>query len=1069
MKNDFKSRVCRLALAVILLLGSTGLAAQQSEIKPVKSQVFIEGKITDDATGEPINAATIKMGKSSAFTNEEGLFKLQVIGELKPTIIVTAPGYDTREVPHRGQAVINFTLSSDQFGKALGSKPKKAELDEFINKEGAAVVTMEEIDLTNPMESVESVLQSKFGTIRSVTHSGMPGVGAAMFLRGINTLNVNAKPLFILDGVMLQNFDDQASVHDGFFSNPLTHIDLREVESITVIKDAVSLYGAKAANGVVMIETRRSKDMVTHITANINGGVRSKPQTIPVMDAEQHRLLVSDILKDHPDYDAARLDKMKFFNDNPTFLYYKQNHNNTAWKDFVYRDAVSQSYSLAATGGDEVGMYAIFVNYRNNQGLVRNTSMQQISTRFNSDIVLRDNISISTKFALSNQSYDLKNDGIISPTSPSGLSYIKAPALYPYSYAKMTGIISTLFEDYDELGVNNPEAILKKSQQINTQNSFIASAYPTWEINKNLVWKATLGYSMNKLFESYFTPEEGVAPYYLTPSISDYVMKDIIVENEARSQTMRSIQTNLDNRLVFTKQFKKHHLQAIGGFRYIGHRMGMDYIKGFNTGEDNLVNISKDLKYRVTDGIDQRTKELSWYLSGSWNYNEKYFAGLAASMDASSRFGYNLKGNALDLFGVSWGLFPSVNASWIASSEDFLAPLKGLDLLKFRLSYGLTGNDDIEDYVTYPYFSSENYLGGGVALVLANLGNPQLKWETTTKANAGVDLSLFNNRFSLSADLFSSNTSDLLVLKQLPSIAGFDYYWSNDGELSNKGYELSANARLLNIGKFRWEVGASLAHYQNELLRLADGDYSTTAYGAEILTAVGQPVGVFYGYKTKGVYGTQAEAEADGLVNRDEVTHLIDYSFGAGDVIFEDFVADGVIDENDKQIIGNPNPDFVGTLSSRIGYKGVNLDILFNYSYGNDVYNFIRRQLESVSDVHNQSTAVLNRWRSENDVTNMPKAVWGDPAGNARFSDRWIEDASYLRLKTLCLSWELPYRIPMVQNLTVWASANNLWTGTKYLGADPETSISSRALYQGIDIGLTPQSPSFYIGVKIGL
>jgi TonB-dependent SusC/RagA subfamily outer membrane receptor len=276
MKNDFKSRVCRLALAVILLLGSTGLAAQQSEIKPVKSQVFIEGKITDDATGEPINAATIKMGKSSAFTNEEGLFKLQVIGELKPTIIVTAPGYDTREVPHRGQAVMNFTLSSDQFGKALGSKPKKAELDEFINKEGAAVVTMEEIDLTNPMESVESVLQSKFGTIRSVTHSGMPGVGAAMFLRGINTLNVNAKPLFILDGVMLQNFDDQASVHDGFFSNPLTHIDLREVESITVIKDAVSLYGAKAANGVVMIETRRSKDMVTHITANINGGVRSK-------------------------------------------------------------------------------------------------------------------------------------------------------------------------------------------------------------------------------------------------------------------------------------------------------------------------------------------------------------------------------------------------------------------------------------------------------------------------------------------------------------------------------------------------------------------------------------------------------------------------------------------------------------------------------------------------------------------------------------------------------------------------------------------------------------------------
>lgn len=1069
MNNDFKSRVCYLALTVILLLGSTGLVAQQSEVTPVRSQIFIEGKITDDATGKPVNAATIKMGKASAFTNEEGVFKLQVVGEIKPTVIVSAPGYDTREIPHRGQAFMNFTLSNEQFGRAMGSKPQKANLDEFVEKEAAAVVTMEEIDLVNPMESVESVLQSKFGTIRSVIHSGMPGVGAAVFLRGINTLNVNAKPLFILDGVMLQNFDDQASVHDGFFSNPLSHIDLREVESITVIKDAVSLYGAKAANGVVMIETKRSKDMVTHITANINGGVRTKPQTIPVMDAEQHRLLVSDILKDNPEYDAAKLDKMKFFNEDPTFLYYKQNHNNTSWKDFVYRDAISQSYSLGATGGDEVGMYAIFVNYRNNQGLVRNTSMQQISTRFNSDIILRDNFTISTKFALSNQSYDLKNDGIISPTSPSGLSYIKAPALYPYSYAKISGNISSLFESYDELGVNNPEAILLKSEQINTQNSFIASAYPVWKINKNLVWKATLGYSMNKLFESYFTPQEGVAPYYLTPSISDYTLSDITIENEVRSQTMRSIQTNLDTRFVYTKQFKKNHLQAIGGFRYIGHKMGMDYLKGYNTGEDNLVNASNDLKYRITDGINQNTKDLSWYLSGSWNYNEKYFAGLAASMDASSRFGYNLKGNAFDMMGVSWGVFPSVNASWIASSEDFLAPLKSLDLLKFRLSYGLTGNDDIEDYITYPYFSSEYYMDKAVALVLANLGNPQLKWETTVKANAGLDLSLFNSRFSLSADLFSSNTSDLLVLKQLPSIAGFDYYWSNDGELSNKGYELSANARLLNIGKFRWEVGASLAHYQNELVRLADGDYSTMAYGAEIRTMVGQPVGVFYGYKTKGVYKTQDEAEADGLVNRNEVTKLIDYTFEAGDVIFEDFVADGIIDEKDKQIIGNPNPDFVGTLSSRIGYKGINLDILFNYSYGNDVYNYTRRQLESMNNIYNQSTAVLNRWRSENDKTNMPKAVWGDPAGNARFSDRWIEDASYLRLKSLCLSWELPYNIPMVQNLTVWASANNLWTGTRYLGGDPETSISNQALYQGIDIGLTPQSSSFFVGVKIGL
>lgn len=1069
MKNDFKCQICYLALTVILLMGSTGLAAQTNEPGQGKQQLFVQGQITDDATKKPVFGATIKMGRSSAFTNEEGEFKLQVIGEMKPTIVVSAPGYDTRELAHRNQEYLRFTLSDNQFSKALGSKPQEAELDQFIQKEGAAVLTMEKIELTNPMESVESLLQSNMTGVRTVLHSGMPGVGAAMFLRGINTLNTKAKPLFVLDGIVLQNFDEQASVHDGFFSNILSHIDLREVESITVVKDAVSLYGAKAANGVVMIETSRSKDMVTHITADINAGVRSTPSTMPLMNADQHRLLVSDILKGNPKYDATKLDKMNFFNDNTESLYYNQNHNNTQWKDWVYRDAISQSYALAATGGDAVGMYAIFVNFRNNQGLLRNTSMQQLSTRFNSDIVLRDNVTISTKFALSNQSYDLKNDGLISPTSPAGLSYLKSPALYPYAYGKMSGKISSILESYDELGVNNPEAIVQKSEQINTQNSFIAAAYPVWEITKNLSWKASLGYHMNKMFESYFTPMEGVAPIYLVPSTSDYVMKDIIVENEARSQTMRSIQVNLDTRFVYTKRFNKQYLQAIGGFRYLGNNMKMNYIRGYNTGEDNLVNISKDLQHRITDGIDQKTKDISWYLSGNWNYNEKYFAGLALSMDASSRFGYQLEGNAMDLFGVSWGLFPSVNAAWLVSSEDFLVGFKALDLLKFRVSYGITGNDDIEDYAKTAYLSSENYIGKGVGLVLANLENPHLKWETTVKANAGLDLSLFNNRISLSADVFSGNTSDLLVLKQLPRIAGFDYYWSNDGELSNQGYELAANIRLLNVGKFRWEVGASLAHYKNELLRLADGDYSTTSYGAEILTAVGQPIGVFYGYKTQGVYSSQAEVDAAGLVNRNEVTQLIDYTFAAGDLIFHDYVADGIIDEKDKQIIGDPNPDFFGTLSTRIGYKRVNLDVLFNYSYGNDVYNYARRQLESMDNVYNQSTATLNRWRTEGDITTMPKAVWGDPAGNARFSDRWIEDGSYLRLKSLRLSWDVPYNLPMIQNLTLWASANNLWTMTNYLGGDPETSISHQAIYQGIDIGLIPQSTSFYIGIKLGL
>ncbi|MBO5818770.1 MAG: TonB-dependent receptor, partial [Bacteroidales bacterium] len=383
-------------------------------------------------------------------------------------------------------------------------------------------------------------------------------------------------------------------------------------------------------------------------------------------------------------------------------------------------------------------------------------------------------------------------------------------------------------------------------------------------------------------------------------------------------------------------------------------------------------------------------------------------------------------------------------------------------------SIGFVGNDKLDDYVTYSYFASETFYTKANGLVLANIGNQGLKWETTRKANLGFDLSLFGNRFSMSADVYDHHTKDLLCLKQLSEVSGFKNYWANDGSLRNRGFEVAMNARLLNTSNWRWEATATVAHNQNEIIALADGNYTTNAFDAEILTAEGGPVAQFYGYNYLGVYSDQAEVDAYNNLKMLNENGTYSY-FAPGDAIFEDVVADGIIDEKDKQVIGNPNPDFTGILSSSLSYKNVSLSATLGYSLGNDVYNYQRRILESMSTFENQSTAVLNRWRSSGDETNIPRAVYGDPMGNARFSSRWVEDASYLRLKNVSLSWDLPYKIPFINAMTIWASANNLWTWSSYLGCDPESSASNNVLYQGIDTGLLPQSASYTVGVRINL
>jgi hypothetical protein len=342
-----------------------------------------------------------------------------------------------------------------------------------------------------------------------------------------------------------------------------------------------------------------------------------------------------------------------------------------------------------------------------------------------------------------------------------------------------------------------------------------------------------------------------------------------------------------------------------------------------------------------------------------------------------------------------------------------------------------------------------------------------VQWETTHRFRVGLDLTEYNNILGFSLNFFKSYTNNLLTLKSLPEITGEGYYWSNDGSLENVGLDFGVRFKLLNRKNWKWELGVNTSAYKNEITALPDGDYTTKIYGANVLTSVGRAAGVFYGYETDGVYATQQEADDAGLTvvaATGEVT-----PFGAGDMKFVDHVVDGVINEKDMVVIGDPNPDVYGNLYSNLTYKRFALNMNFNYSYGNDIYNYQRSQLEGGSQFFNQTTALNRRWIGEGQQTDIPKATFGDPMGNARFSDRWIEDGSYLRLRSVTLSYALPVNSVWLQGLTFWATANNLFTFTNYLGSDPEVWAGNSVLYQGIDRGLTAQGRSVLLGIKINL
>ena len=1033
----------------------------------------VSGRVLDATTKTPLSGVMVRVAEVdgySTLSDDDGSYELRV-PLFATSILVSAPEYNlTKTGLRRDGQQPDIVLYPATF------TPDYDATTDVTARESAS-----DFRFSNAV-TIEEEIQKRLGaSVHTITRSGTPGVGSVMFMNGLNSLYANAQPLIVVDGVIFDQQYGRTTLHDGFYNDILSNISPADIESVDVLRNGTALYGARGANGVILINTRRNHSMATRITASLSAGITLEPKFLDVMDAMQYKSYASDLLQTT----RTTIKDFKFLNEDPNYYYYQQYHNDTDWKDHVYHTAVTQNYNINVEGGDDVADYNLSLGYVTNQSTLRQNSMNRLNIRFNSDIRLTQRFLMRFDASFANQKRNLRNDGAPAdytegtPTSAAFLAYAKSPMLSPYTFAG--GRISDNYIDVsDESYLNealadytnynyklaNPLAVNEYGDAENKnrfENSMInLTVIPKYRFNPHLTLSEHFSYNLVNTNEKFYIPLNGVPAYYVS-SVNAYC------ENEVRSMAGKQNSVMSDTRLDWQNRYAGHAVRVFGGARFNWESYTLSSQLGYNTSSDKMPAISSSLDHAQTSGNSDKWKNIAWYAQASYDYLQRYYLQANLTAETSSRFGPDASG-AVKLFDVPWGIFGGVQAAWVVTNEPWFADIRGIDYLRLNAGYDVSGNDDLDYNAARSYFSSNNFLEDVSGLSFANIGNTRLKWETTRRLSAGFEGNFVHNRLNLRFNYFRSTTDNLLMYQSLRYVTGLERNWANGGAMQGEGFDVSATAKVLALKDFQWELGASVGHYVNRVTKLSGGQQAieNTLYGATIRTAVGQPANMFYGYRALGVFATSEEAADAGLylLAANGIDHL---SFSAGDVHFADLDGDHQITAADRVQIGNPNPDIYGNIFTTMAYKRFRLDVNLNYSLGNDVYNYLRSQLEAGSRFMNQTTTLTRRWQTEGQLTDVPRATFQDPMGNARFSDRWIEDGSYLRLKTVTLSYTLPLHTTFLQGFQFWVQANNLLTFSRYLGSDPEFAMTGSVIGQGIDLGRLGQSRSLVVGVKINL
>lgn len=968
-------------------------------------QITVQG-VVKDQTGETVIGASVmeKGTTNGTITGIDGDFSLNM--SPNGTLVVSFVGYKTQEVQVKGQKQLQVVLSED------------AEmLDEVVV---IGYGTMKKSDLTgavssignkdikdSPVSNLGQAIQGKISGVQ-IVDAGKPGDNVSIKIRGLGSIN-NCDPLVVIDGVPTDL--------------GLSSLNMADVERLDVLKDAsaTAIYGSRGANGVVMITTKRGTEGKGKLAVSANYSFQNATNVPSLLNAAQYAELSNDMM-----VNSGR-------NPNPEWANPSELGAGTDWVDELLRTGVMQNYTVSYSGGNEKSHYYVSGGFLDQSGIVKSVNYRRFTFQSNSDAQVLKWLKFSNNITFS---ADTKKSGSYNIGDA-----LKALPIYPVknedgSWSGPDGNSEWYGSTRNPIGPTE----LNKSQT--DGYNFLANLTAELTFTKWLKFKSTFGYDAKFWFIDNFTPKYNWKP---TPT-----------EETSRYKSDNKSFTYLwDNYFLFDHTFaEKHRVGLMAGMSAQWNTN--DYLNAQKNVFmfDNVHEMDNGEEMYAIGGNETEWALLSYMARVNYSYEDRYLLTATIRRDGSSRFGKKHR----------WGTFPSVSVAWRASQEKWFPKNDYINDLKVRAGYGVTGSQ--ASVGNYSYLASYNTSvypfgissGNQTALVSSTLANPYIHWEEVAQTNIGFDASLFNSRVMFSFDAYLKETRDMLVKASIPITSGFEdttTTYTNAGKVRNQGIEMSLHTINL-TGELGWETNLTATYNKNKIKDLnSDVPYYINQINNSYVTMLAKdyPINVFYGYVTDGIFQNQSEVN----------THAVQPGAEPGDIRFRDLNNDGVINDSDRTVIGNPNPSWLFSMNNSLSYKGFELSVFLQGIAGNKIYNANNIDNTGMAAAYNQTTDVLKRWQGEGTSNSMPRAVFGDPNQNTRVSDRFVENGSYLRLKNITLSYTFPkqwLQKAQIENARLSLSCENVATITGYSGFDPEVGIN------GIDQNRYPISRTFSLGLN---
>ncbi|MDA3821879.1 MAG: SusC/RagA family TonB-linked outer membrane protein, partial [Bacteroidales bacterium] len=950
---------------------------------------------------EPISDVAVSIegvNKEPSVTDENGKFEISVPSGDIWLLINPVQDFHSKRIylNQRDYLTIYLTSSDIESGNekinfVLGSKERRDIISSYNTHNT-------EERFYYPYETVDQFFQGNIQGMYVTNSSGMPGSATSINIRGIKSLYTNNQPLYVVDGIPLETlglFDSDLGVNTY---NSLASVEPFDISNITVLKDnyATSMYGMRGSNGVVLIETLKPTELKTTIDLSVKTGISMRPDRyIPQMSSTQYRtyanevLLTSNFLEENfaETYPAL-------YSNSETDDYHRYKHE-TNWQDEIFRVGTMNDINLRIKGGDEIARYGLSVGYLNHEGIINNADYKRVDIRMVGTFNIFQWLRMYISSSLVTSSSNLVESALSRETSPILTSLSKTPMMFPYSFDRDGNQLSTL-DDVGCLEVSNPNSIIENYRGLEDNYHTLNSIRLEGDLSDHIKLNSLFGINLNTLSDDIFMPNYGMALYYNGTAY-----------NVSKNVKNFLFSTYNDNSISYMPDLGNlHGLKVDAGFRWNTNRFEQDLGISKNSHEnDEYESLQHGVFYlKEIGGQTNKWNRMSVYSNLNYSYKNKYLLNVGVSAENSTRLGDNTD---LPYIGnVPFATFYCIGGGWRISSEDFLKNTEWIEDMKLKASYSVSGNDDIGNANAFNYLLIDHYRETS-AVVPGNLTDGSLKNETIKHLSTGFDPSLLGNRMNFSMDYYNIMTEDMLVYVPQSYYSGYTFLPMNNGAVNNTGIDLKLNLRVINGSDFKWDVNAYVTPWQKNVVKEIEDDRMIIDFpGGQYISEVGKSALEFYGYQFEGVYATSQEAKDAGLKNDKGI------SFIAGDAKFTDISgpngkADSIINDYDKISLGSATPDLYGGFNTTFQYKRFSLNMDIYFVLGNEVFNYLRYENEKMSDLSNQSSAMLNRWEYEGHETDVPRALWNDPIGNSSFSSRWIEDGSFLRIKNLTIAYTI--------------------------------------------------------------